>query len=212
MICVSLSDLSLKECRAALKTIGFAEIRMDTMDLNREDIPTVFSSHPRLIATCRPGRFGREERLEKLLAAVRAGALYVDIELEADGDFRSEITALARSKGCTVIISHHDFERTAPRKDLEAVVDACFRAEADIAKIACRALTPRDSARLLGLLDDPRAIIVIGMGKEGRITRPAALMAGSPFTYASPAAGRETAPGQLDIEHLEAVLQYLKHV
>jgi len=212
MICVSLAEISLEECRAELKTIDFAEIRMDTMDLGVEDIMSLYSSHPRLIATCRPGRFGRQERLEKLLAAVGAGASYVDIELEADGDYKSEIIALSRAKGSAVIISHHDFERTPPRKKLDAVVESCFKAGADIAKIACRALFPRDCARLLGLLDDPRAIIVIGMGEAGRITRPAALLAGSPFTYVSPAAGRESAPGQLDKEHLETALQYLKDV
>ena len=212
MICVSLAEMSLLECRDALKTIDFAEIRMDTMDLSVKDITSLFSSHPRLIATCRPGRFGRHERLEKLLTADGAGASDVDIELEADQEYRSKIISLARAKGSIVIISHHDFEQTPPRNILEAVVDSCFKAEADIAKIACKALSSRDSARLLGLLDDPRAIIVIGMGEEGRITRLAALLAGSPFTYASPAAGREAAPGQLDKEQLEDILRYLKNV
>jgi 3-dehydroquinate dehydratase-1 len=212
MICVSLAELSPEECRALLKTLDFAEIRMDTMAMDGEDIRKLFSSHPRLIATFRPGKASMVERREKLIGAVTAGAAYVDIELDADQDFRSEIISEARSRGCRVILSHHDFEGTPQRDGLEAIVESCFAAGADIAKIACMAHAPRDSARLLGLLDDPRPIVVIGMGEHGRMTRPASLLAGSPFTYASPVGGKTTAPGQWDIKQLKSLLRRMTNV
>ena len=65
----------------------------------------------------------------------------------------------------------------------------------------------RDNARLLGLLDDSKKIVVIGMGDKGRITRIAAPLLGSPFTFASLSKGKETAPGQIDKEKLEALLR-----
>ena len=211
MICVSLSELSIRECLSVLRDVRFAEIRMETMDLDLEDILKIFSSHPRLIAACRPGTYSREDRLKRLSAAVGAGAAYVDIEWDADEDYRNELIKEARSKSCAVIMSFHDFVKTPPKKELQAVVETCFNTGADIAKIACSTLSEKDCARLLGLLDDPRKLVVIGMGKIGKITRIAAPLLGSLFTYAAWKPGMETAPGQLDKDELESILQKFKN-
>jgi 3-dehydroquinate dehydratase-1 len=64
----------------------------------------------------------------------------------------------------------------------------------------------RDNARLLGLLDLGVPLVVVGMGRLGRLTRIAAPLLGSLFTYASLGAGRETADGQLDAASLERIL------
>lgn len=212
MICVSLSDLSIRECLSILKNVKFAEVRMETMDLDLEDILKIFSSHSRLIATCRPGSYKPEDCLKRLSAAIGAGAAYVDIEWDAEEAYREELIKEARSQRCAVIISFHDFKRTPPKKELQAVVESCFKAGADIAKIACTTLSEKDCARLLGLLDDPRKLVVIGMGEIGRITRLAAPLLGSPFTYAAWKPGMETAPGQLVKEDIESFLKNFKDV
>ncbi len=89
------------------------------------------------------------------------------------------------------------------------IVALCFESGGDIAKIACKVNSERDNARLLGLLDSGRDVIVIGMGEKGRITRIVAPLLGSPFTYAAPARGRETADGQPDRETMERYLRML---
>jgi 3-dehydroquinate dehydratase type I len=68
----------------------------------------------------------------------------------------------------------------------------------------------KDNARLLGLLNDTRPVVVVGMGHKGRITRIAALLLGSPFTYASLAAGKETAEGQIDWKSLKEIYKRIK--
>jgi 3-dehydroquinate dehydratase type I len=210
MICVSLAEPTLAGCFAALVGLPFAEIRMDRMHLSAVDVHALFSSHRRLIATCRPGEFPDEEREELLIAAIDAGAAYVDVEVDSEGPYRDAIVARARQAGCEVIVSFHDHHRTPDRAELEARRAACFEAGADIAKIACKAHTGRDNARLLGLLDDRRKVVVIAMGAEGRITRVVAPLLGSPFTFASSAEGRETAEGQMDRETLFRLMETVR--
>lgn len=197
MICVSLAEPTPERCLAALKGLPFAEIRLDRMRTDEAGVARIFSGHPGLIATCRPGRFAEARRLALLRAAIAAGAAYVDIEVEAGASYAQMLVREARSAGCGLIFSYHDLSGTPPRKALEAIVNRCFASGADIAKIACRVRSPRDNARLLGLLDDARAMVVVGLGKKGAVTRVAGPLAGASFTFASRAKGRGTAPGQI---------------
>ena len=210
MICVSLAEKTLEETLAALVGLPFAEIRMDAMEgLSRGDVDGLFSRHNRLIATCRPGRFTDDIRKTRLLAAIEAGAAYVDVELDAQ-DYTGRRSSQrqrhmgARSSFPFMITRGHRTGRT-----LEATLSACFRKGADIAKIACTIRSAGDTARLLGLLDDTRKIVAIGMGEKGRITRVVAPMMGSPFTFASLSEGRETAEGQIDKGRLEDLMKAL---
>jgi 3-dehydroquinate dehydratase I len=207
MICVSLAEPSVAACLAALKGLDFAEIRMDMMKLMLEEIPRLFPGNRVLIATCRPGGRSDEERKRLLMRAIASGATFVDVEIESETAYREEIVAEARSCGCRVIVSHHDYERTPERPVLEACVSACFEAGADIAKIACMVRSDRENARLLALLDTDREIVVVGMGERGRVTRILAPLLGSPFTYASLSQGKETADGQIDRETLQELLR-----
>lgn len=212
MICVSLAEKTFKDCMKALEGVEFAEIRMDKMDVTAEEVNTLFSSHSKLIATCRSGFQSKDESLELLLTAVRAGAVYIDIEMESDEDFKKPITKEAKKTGCRLIISYHNFERTPDKQELNRIVQSCFNAEADLVKVACKVQNNMENVRLLSLLEDERPIIVIGLGEEGKKTRFMAPLLGSPFTYASLSKGRETAEGQLDRETLEHILNTLKNV
>lgn len=206
MICVSLAEPTAETCRRALEGVGLAEIRLDKMRIGPAGVRAIFSRHPRLIATCRPGAMPEARRRRLLLAAVEAGAAFVDIEIEANPRFRDRLIAAARARDCKVIVSHHDFRRTPPRAELEAAVDRAFASGADIAKIACRVRVLRDNARLLGLLDRDLPLVVVGMGNMGRLTRIAAPLLGSLFTYATLSEGKETAEGQMAAAPLERLL------
>ncbi len=209
MICVSIAEETTAGCLVALQDLPFCEVRMDTMRLTEADVRTIFSRHRNLIATCRPEVFPDDRRKMLLLEAIRAGAAFVDVEVDAPSGYREEIVECAKSRGCAIIVSFHDYARTPGREELASTISACFGAGADIAKIACMVLTAADNGRLLGLLDDPRKIVVVGMGAKGRITRVAAPLLGSPFTFAARALGRETADGQFDHETLRRMLRVL---
>jgi len=207
MICVSLAEPTLARCLAALDGIPFAEIRLDRMRTNEVEVARLFSGKARLVATCRRGRLPESRRLALLRAAIAAGAAYVDIEIGAGAGYKKALVRAARAAGCSVIISHHDFRKTPPREELLALVNRCFGSGADIAKIACRVRSPRDNARLLGLLDDERKLIVVGIGKRGVLTRIAGPLAGGVFSFASPGTGRETARGQIPYRTLDALIK-----
>ncbi len=209
MICVTLAETTVESCRSLLKDLSFAEIRLDAMKVSADDVRALFSGHDNLIATCRPGVGNDDERRGLLLAAVEAGASFVDVEMESALSLRDEIIEKARSKGCKVIVSYHNYEETPEREELLHIASRCFDAGADIAKISCMAKSARDSARLLGLLDSPKPTVVIGMGKEGSVTRVLAPLLGSPFTYAAYAPGKEVVEGQLDRHTVKKCIEHL---
>jgi len=210
-LCVSLAERTADAFIAALAGVDCAEIRLDALEPPGDGIERIFAGPRTLVATCRPGGIGEDTRQARLIAAIDAGASYVDVELGAEAAWAAAIRDRARSRGCKVIVSFHDFAGTPGRAELEAILDRCFAAGADLAKIACLARTPADAARLLGLLADGRPLVVAGMGPAGAVTRVAAPLLGSPLTFCSPAEGRETAPGQIPHAALEAILRAIEN-
>ena len=212
MICVSIAEDTAEKCIEALKGIDFAEIRLDKMSVSLEEIKEIFSQHPKLIATCRPGSTSNEERKAFLMAAITAGAAFVDIEVESDDGYKNEIIQKARHLDCKVIISFHNNDKTPERRELEHIINWCFESGADLVKIACMVQKPSDNARLLGLLAESQPLVVVGMGDMGKTTRIVAPLMGSVFTYASLAEGKETAEGQMDRDVLMKIYEQLKDV
>src|SRR5512138_765795 len=210
MICVSLAEPTVSACLRALKGLKLAEIRLDRMRVGVKGVQRIFSSPVRLIATCRPGLMPEAKRRRLLLTAIGAGAAFVDVEFESAVETLRAVIRQARAANCRVIVSYHDFDRTPSRPCLDEVVARAFAAGADIVKIACMARGPRDNARLLGLLDSPRPLIVVGMGPRGRITRIAAPLLGGVLTYATGDGGLETAPGQMTAASLERLIEVLR--
>lgn len=206
MICVSVGKRGYEACANAVSALAFAEVRLDTAGLSLDETRRLFGGHPNLVATYRPGRAADEARLAALLAAVHAGAAYVDVELDAPEGYRQRLVGAAHDHRRRVIVSYHDHDRTPEALTLGYVVARCFGAGADIAKVACRVRTEQDNARLLGLLDSEKKIVVVGMGEKGVITRLAAPLLGAPFTFASLGEGEETAPGQWDYVALREAL------
>ena len=210
MICVSIAEPTLEDCRAALKGLDFAEIRIDKTPLSPLEIKELFSEPVKLIATCRPGTRSDEDRLAVLLAAVAAGAAYVDIEVDAPAPLRTAVVAAAKEKGSKVIVSYHNNTETPLRHLLLQAIESCFDHGADIVKIICRVRSPQDCVRILSLYESRKNVIALGMGELGVITRIAAPFLGAPLTYAALAPGRETAEGQLDIKTLRTIMDLVK--
>jgi len=212
MICVSIAESTVSKCLEVLENFDFAEIRLDQMSVEAREVKKIFSLPKKLVATCRPGPKDDQMRKTLLTAAIAAGATFVDIEIDAEAGFREEIIKIAKESKCKVIISYHNHEKTPKRTELKHRVKSCFAAGADIAKIACKVCSPADNARLIGLLDEACPLIVTGMREKGKVSRVIAPLLGSPFTYASLQTGKETAPGQIDINTLRVLLQRIENV
>lgn len=211
MICVAIQESNVDRCIEMTKNLELAEIRIDLCRFNNEEVREVFSKSPaKLIATCRPVDMTTERQKELLMIAIEAGAAMVDIEIEAEDNYKRELIAFARLHQCKVIVSYHNYMKTPETSILKRIIDECLLAGADLAKIATLATSPVDAARLISLYETDQPILVLGMGEYGKITRVASTLLGSPFTFAAMDEKSATAPGQLTRESLQKVYDFMK--
>ncbi len=210
MICVSIADVNSIEAKKIITENELCEVRMDKLKLGSDDIKSLFSTKGKTIATFRPSEdIDESARIESLILAIQSGAAYIDIEVETDDLFKSEIIQAAQKHKCSVIASYHDFTKTPVMRELEQILTWCFECGADIAKIACRVNSVEDNARLLSIYSLNKNVISIGMGELGKITRIAATLLGAPFTYAAIDSSKKTAPGQIDTVSLKKIISMI---
>jgi 3-dehydroquinate dehydratase-1 len=202
MICVSLAEKDSDVCLEILEKVDMAEIRIDLAELSDKDIIKIFSARKKLIATCRPGKYSLSERIHKLKLAIESGATFLDIEYEADDDFRNVLSEFAHVHQCDVILSYHNYEMTPELDELEKIMHKCFELGADIAKIATMVKVNRDNSKILSLYKAPGRLVAIGMGELGKISRIVAPFLGAEFTYAALTDDSITAPGQISYDRL----------
>jgi len=129
-------------------------------------------------------------------------AAMIDVELRSLPAF-SDIVAEAAKARCAIVVSNHDFAKTPPLATLLARRDRALAAGADVFKVACVASTAMDLARLLELTArTPKGYIAaMGMGRFGRVSRPALAEAGSVLNYGY--LDQPNAPGQWEARELK---------
>jgi 3-dehydroquinate dehydratase-1 len=132
----------------------------------------------------------------------------IDVEI-ASGDLVADLVPRARASGKTVILSAHRLDGTPPVQDLLGLVDRARALGADIAKVATHAATVEDVRTLLAVTLAARGggVVTTAMGPLGALSRLLLPAAGALFTYAS--VGRPTAPGQLPVGELAALVRRL---
>ncbi|HPS57581.1 MAG TPA: type I 3-dehydroquinate dehydratase [Spirochaetota bacterium] len=210
MICISIADVTAAEAKKIISENELCEVRIDKLKLTSDDIKSLFSIKGKSIATYRPSEsLSESARIESLILAIESGAAYVDIEVETDDLFKSEIIKTAKKHGCRVITSYHNFVKTPVMRELEQILAWCLESSPDIAKIACQVNSIEDNARLLSIYSLNKNVISIGMGELGKITRIAATLLGAPFTYAAIDSSRKTAPGQIDTASLKKIINMI---
>jgi 3-dehydroquinate dehydratase-1 len=144
------------------------------------------------------------------LALYRALAPRVDaIDVEIASAIAGEAIAAARDAGKLAIASFHDFAGTPDAGALDAVVARGRALGASVVKIATAARGSADLRALARVLvaHDDVGLVVVGMGDAGVASRVLFPALGSLLTYAS--ADTQTAPGQLPIDDLVALLRRL---
>jgi 3-dehydroquinate dehydratase / shikimate dehydrogenase len=132
---------------------------------------------------------------------------FIDLELDMVQDFASLESAELPVDWSRVICSHHDFTRVPD--DLERIFELMAATPAGTIKIAVQADDALDCLPIFRLLNraqaEARAIIAIGMGEAGLMTRILGPSRGSFLTYASLEEESGTAPGQLTAKDLREV-------
>lgn len=134
--------------------------------------------------------------------AAALGVPFVDVELKAAALFFAG-QGPDISDNTRIILSSHNYERTAPLPELLALADRMWEMGADIVKIAQTARDVTDSLNMLELLRKRKGpTISLAMGERGVITRILAPKYGGFLTFGALGAGRESAPGQPTVAQL----------
>jgi len=195
---VDILEVRVDQLRHHTETAVAAQVRR----LKRRGLP--------IIGTVRsPGEGGAGK-----LSVSRRIALYeaiiplvdaVDVELSSASALRA-VLDLARRTQKTIILSFHDFSRTPPSSQLEAIVTQARGVGADVVKIATQAADHTDVTRLFRFTEDNRSrnLVTICMGATGSISRLTFPLAGSLMTYTS----LTPADGQIPLERLVDDLRF----
>lgn len=214
MICTSIRNRDFQGILEALEHCEMAEIRLDLCKLNLEEIGECFSSDVPLIATCRVAEVMAEDNSlneiaaasvceKRLVAAVEAGAAFVDVEIEAPKQMSKRVRQAAHENGAVFIRSYHDFSGTGTRDELLATIGKCRYHGADMVKLVTMATVQDDVERVMSLYDAVDfPLVAFCMGTVGSRSRIECLKHGAMFTYASLSDGEATAPGQLTTEDM----------
>jgi 3-dehydroquinate dehydratase I len=200
MLCVSLMEENVEQIMLAMPKHDFFEIRLDNLELSDKEFEQIFASDKKTIATCRPGHFDHKLRAEILTKAVRAGADYIDIEIDSSSEYIKKLVDEAKENNCKVILSYHNEEGLDGLRLLFDIITHASEFEPDIIKIACKVENQQECAKLMALYSYFENIIVIAMGEAGKISRIAAKSLGAPFMYCALDNNHIIASGQLTLE------------
>ena len=121
-----------------------------------------------------------------------------------------KVIKTAHECGVKVIASNHDFRKTPPKEELIARMRKMQELGADIPKIAVMPQSTEDLLTLLSATEEmrrcyaDRPVITMSMAGTGVLSRMCGEVFGSALTFG--AAGKVSAPGQIDVEELRMVL------
>ena len=150
------------------------------------------------------------ELLEKIIRSKQADI--IDIELFAEESGVKQTIALAYEYQTAALLCNHDFQATPSLADITGRLKTMAEWGADICKIAVMPQSPQDVLTLLQATYEVSQsincpIITMSMNKIGAISRLAGSAFGSAVTFG--AAGKTSAPGQIDANELRKILAIL---
>jgi len=233
MICVSIGALSpdavFHDIRRYIALPGLMELRMDR--IQEISLPGLVSfirgldTAKEILVTVRRDsegkedvsfRYNDEERWSVLREAVRLNVAYVDVEY---GDRKKDIDELKAeiretASSTQIICSYHDFIKTPHLQELKRLWLACHKKGGNVVKIVTFARTVTDNLTLLSFLSwaqkkKKTKVVAFCMGEKGRISRIAAPLFGSLYTFTAPDETSSTAPGQIGADDMEVFMKVL---
>lgn len=137
----------------------------------------------------------------------------VDVQIFSGDETVRQIIDGAHEAGVKVVASNHDFDKTPSKSDIVYRLRKMQDMGADIPKIAVMPRSRKDVLTLLEATEEmasdfaDRPIITMSMGPLGVISRLCGEVFGSSMTFG--AAKKASAPGQMGVCELDAVLENL---
>lgn len=183
-----------------------------------KDLRTVLGNIP-LLMTFRTSKEGGEKAIEpdayaelNIKAAQTGYVDLVDVEIFTGDEIVKKIIDGAHAAGVKVIASNHDFFKTPAKADIIYRLRKMQDMNADIPKIAVMPQSSKDVLTLLTVTESWREtgktpVITMSMAGKGLISRLCGEIFGSAVTFG--AAGKSSAPGQIDAEELRRILEII---
>ncbi len=210
--------------------VDVAEWRADWMEAVMDDravldvlkkLRTALGDMPLLMTFRTKGEGGEQdisrddyEHLYEL--AINSGDIdMLDLELMFFRECENRVKALiekAHSGKTCVIMSSHDFKATPDKEEILRRLRYMEKLKADILKIAVMPCSRKDVLILLSATEQMASetecpLVTMSMGGLGLISRLSGEIFGSAMTFG--AAGRASAPGQIDVCRLKDILSEL---
>lgn len=196
------------------EVFDYAKVEETAADLRKAlgELPLLF--------TFRTAKEGGEKAIEKDVyvelnqKAARSGFVdMVDVEAFTGDEAVRVIVETAHEAGVKVVGSNHDFHQTPEQEEIVARLCKMQELGVDIPKIAVMPVCKKDVLTLLSATEEMytryanRPIITMSMAGTGVISRLCGEVFGSALTFG--AAGKASAPGQMEVEDLKTVLSLL---
>ena len=118
-----------------------------------------------------------------------------------------------KEQGMKVIVSSHDFKRTASKDELIKRLCKMQEMGGDIVKMAVMPQSAKDVLELLAATEEmnrlyaKQPVVTMSMSGQGVVSRLVGELVGSALTFG--AAGKISAPGQIDVGDLDFILTTL---
>ena len=173
-----------------------------------------------ILATFRTKKEGGEREISmdaytQLNAAMAQSGLVdaVDVEILSGDEVVEENIRKIHQAGVAVVGSSHEFACTPPREELIARLCKEQEMGCDILKLAVMPQNAGDVLTLLGATEEMnrccarQPVVTMSMSGQGVVSRLCGEIFGSAMTFG--AVGQVSAPGQVQIEDLNAVLQII---
>ena len=173
-----------------------------------------------LLFTFRTLREGGEKAIDPQdyaalnISMARSGfADLIDVEIFTGDEIVREIIESAHERGVKIVGSSHDFDRTPEKEEIVGRLKKMQQMGADIPKIAVMPQNRKDVLTLLLATEEmtaeyaDRPIITMSMSGTGLISRLCGEVFGSSCTFG--AVGKVSAPGQMNVEDLDTVLELI---
>ena len=205
-ICTPVIGKTLKEFLKNLDNVQeiseMVELRVDKMkNLNKKDLQLIRKK------TVKEAIF-TSRRKDIILMSLDLEFDFIDIDFSMIGDLK-----LSKLKQSKIILSFHDFNETPSLVLLRKIKKKMKLFKPEVIKIATTVKKNADINNLLKFLlnkNKNEKMIVVGMGKKGRIIRILGPLLGSFLTFASTQYGK-TAPDQIDIGKMKDIYKLLNY-
>ena len=210
----SLSELRIKADKAA-KFADLIEVWIDHLPSNTDPKEIMGAIKTPLLIVNKPKREkglwkGSEKaRVERLKQFNSAKIKYMDVGIDTNPTLIQDLKK--NKKAAKLIVSYHNFNKTPSEKVLWKKVEKGFSLGADIVKIATFATKKSDNGIILSLLNRAKKfkkpLIVLCMGKYGKMSRVAGYKFGSKISYVAIDEKGKSAPGQLTHKEFDSLLK-----